>query len=129
MLSPFFVFIGFLRLTMSKPVSWNRTMTDHQNRQLTTSRFLFLLMGRNQVKEPICLLKASTEAFACFCGKFKRLFIILFFSSKREDFLIFLPGFCSFLLIHLITSLMDMFNYSRFLVLAYRWKPGQRRLY
>ena len=32
--SPFFVFIGFLRLTMSKPVSWNRTMTDHQNRQL-----------------------------------------------------------------------------------------------
>ena len=111
-----------------KPVSWNRTITNHQNRQLTTSRFLFLHMGRNQGKQPILFLKSSTEAFSCFHSEFKRLFLFFLLFSESKESLTFLPSFFSLFLIHLVTSLMDMFNCSRFLVLAYRWKPGQRHL-
>jgi len=86
-------------------------------------------MGRNQVKQPIITLKTSTEASASFCSDLKRLFIFFFLSSEGKNVLGFIPSFFGLFLIHLVTSLMDMSNYSRFLVLAYRWKPGQRHLY
>ena len=85
-------------------------MTDHQNRQLTTSRFLFSLMGRNQVKEPI-LFSSSAETSAGFRSKPEGFFIILLFFSKREDFLCPLPIFLIFLCFgfHIITFFFFFF--------------------
>ena len=92
-----------------KPASWNRTMTSHQNRQLTTQGF-YSRLGRNQVKEPI-LFNSSAEAFSCFRSKAEGFFIILLFFSKREDFLCPLPIFLIFLCFgfHIITFFFFFF--------------------